>query len=109
MSSLHDEIADIKSSFDGNMDDCEDAKLELDFSCSIIETKPKFEYPHRSGKSRLSVHSSARARSSLGALFLHDLRTCRALIEDVKLKKSGSWHHEIGCSTPDPVDIYWYQ
>ena len=74
-----------------------------------LRQKPKFEYPYRSGKSRLSVHSSARTRSSLGALFLHDLRTCRALIEDVKLKKSGSWHHEIGCSTPDPVDIYWYQ
>ncbi len=40
-----------------------------------------------------------------GALVLHDLRTSRALIEDVKLKKFGSWHHEIGCSIPDPVDI----
>ena len=38
MSSLHDEIADIKSSFDGNMDDCEDAKLELNFSYCIIKT-----------------------------------------------------------------------
>ena len=27
------------SNLHGNMDDCEDAKLELDFSCSIIETK----------------------------------------------------------------------
>lgn len=70
-----------------------------------LRQTPKFEYPHRSGKSRLSVHSSARARSSLGAFFLHDLKTCRALIEDVKFKKSGSWHHEIGCSTHDP-DIY---
>ncbi len=32
MSSLHDEIADIKSYFDGNMDDYEEEKLKLNLS-----------------------------------------------------------------------------